>query len=299
MKVSILVPVYGVERYIEQCARSLFEQSYESVEFIFVDDASPDNSIAIVEQLLESDYPHQRSRTKIIRNESNMGVSESRNRALEAATGHFVIFVDGDDWCEREMVEEMVFEQMVANSDVVTSNFYNVKGEKMSIERVSLIGGRRGSLRVVVSQSFDLPNRIWGILLRRDIIMTHAIRFDRRITMGEDYLFLVQLLYYARQICHLSQPTYYYRKDVGATSFLGTQAQRSYIRAVAASRSFLRSQGDYKEFSGALRLSRFNLRRWLLLRKSRRVTPLSAIYRLWCYTLNTIYHLYCISFKLR
>ncbi len=299
MKVSILVPVYGVEPYIEQCARSLFEQSYESVEFIFVDDASPDNSIAIVERLLSEEYPHQSVRTKILRNESNQGVSAARNRALELATGHFVIFVDGDDWCAPDMVEELVIEQMITDSDVVTSNFYLVDGDKQKVVDASPIGGRRGSLRVVLSQSFDLPNRIWGILLRRDMIVRNAIHFDRRITMGEDFVFLVQMLYHAQNISHLSSPIYYYRNNVGVMSSIGSRSRRSYIRAIAAARSFLREQSDYSEFAGALRLSRFNLRRWLLLRNSRRLTLHSGIYRLWCYMLNNIYYLYCISFRVR
>ncbi len=298
MKVSILVPLYGVERYVEQCARSLFEQTFESVEFVFVDDCSPDDSAAKVERVLE-EYPHQRERTKILRNEKNMGVSASRNRAIEAATGHFIIFVDGDDWVSTEMVEELAIDQMTQNSDVVMANYYMVDGDKSRLVKTSPIGGIRGSLRVILSQSFDLPNRVWGIMMRRDIIMRHNIRFDRRITMGEDFLFLIQVLYHSSAIGHLNRAVYHYRVGVGTMSNIGSNARRSYIRSVAMARAFLKSQSDYKEFSGALKLSRFNLRRWLLLRNSRRWTLRSGLYRGWCYTLNGIYHLYCMTFRVR
>ncbi len=298
MKVSVLIPIYGAERYIEKCAHSLFSQSYESIEFIFVDDCSPDDSILIVERVLE-EYPHQKGRTKILHNEVNQGVSASRNRAIDAATGHFILFVDADDWCSEDMIEQLAIEQMEHDSDVVTSAFYAVSPQKQRVVNASPIGGVKGSLRVVVSQSFDLPNRIWGVLIRRDIILKHKICFDSRITMGEDYLFLVQILYRSGTISHLSNPIYYYRVDVGMSSKIGRKSRRNYIRAVAAARSFLKRQEDYAQFSGALRLSRFNLRRWLLLRNSGELTPRSAIYRAWCYSINGLYHLYCKTFNVR
>lgn len=296
MKVSILVPLYRVEQYVEQCARSLFEQTFDSVEFIFVDDASPDRSAAIVEALLD-EYPHQRQRTTIIRNDQNIGVSASRNRALECATGHFVLFVDGDDWCAPEMVEELVIEQLENGYDIVASNFYCVEGDKQRLVNVRPIGGRRGSLRIVASQSFDLPNRIWGILMRRELLQRNAITFDSRITMGEDLIFLIKALYFANHIAYTTKGLYFYRQGVGAMANIGVGSQRSYIRAVASARSFLKSQEDYHEFQGALRLARFNLRRWLMLRQSHRHTLPSLIFRGWCYTLNFIYRGYCFAFR--
>ncbi len=298
MKVSILVPLYNVGEHIEKCARSLFEQSYESVEFVFVDDCSTDCTVELLRSVM-ADYPHQKSRTRIIQSDSNMGVSHSRNIALEAATGHFVVFIDGDDWVSPEMVEELVWEQMNGDYDVVTSNFYNIEGGVERLVKASLIGGRRGSLRVVVSQSFDLPNRIWGILMRREILMCHDVRFDCRITMGEDFLFLVQLLYYSQGVSHVSKGLYYYRCCSGVMSALASgdsrsiMLRRSYVRAVAKARRFLFSREDYRDYSGALRLSRFNLGRWLMLRGSERRTLRVISVRVWCYALNGMYGLYC------
>ncbi len=292
MRVSIIVPLYGVEKYVERCARSLFEQSFKSLEFIFVDDCSPDGSAAIVESLL-AEYEQQRSRTTILRNDRNMGVSASRNRALDIATGHFVLFVDGDDWCSPELVEELVIEQMECGSDIVASSYYMVDGDQQQLVSAAPIGGRRGSLRIVAAQSFDLPNRIWGVLMRRSLICDRGITFDERITMGEDYLFLIKALYYSDRIAFTSKGLYYYRQGSGVMSKLGRSKRRSYVRAVASVRSFLKSQPDYHEFNGALRLSRFNLQRWLMLRKSRALTLRSVLFRAWCYALNFAYKIYC------
>ena len=88
--VSILVPVYGVEKYIERCARSLFEQTYENLEYIFVDDCTPDKSIEILKRVIE-DYPNRKNQVRIIHHEHNRGLAAARNTALDAATSEFYL----------------------------------------------------------------------------------------------------------------------------------------------------------------------------------------------------------------
>ncbi len=288
MRVSILVPLYGVERYVERCARSLFEQSFDEIEFIFVDDCSPDRSADVVERVL-AEYPERQAATQIIRNSENVGVSASRNRALESATGRFVIFVDGDDWVAPEMVEELVLRQIEYSSDIVMSNYFEVDGEAVQLVNSAPIGGRRGSLRIVASQSFALPNRVWGLLMCREVIERNNVRFDERVTMGEDFIFLVKVLYFSKSISFINKGLYYYRLGVGVMSSIGVVKQRSYIRAVFAVRSFLGSRVDCADFRGALWLSRVNLRRWVFMRRSCG----GFVFRGWCYSLNFFYRLYC------
>ena len=91
--ISIIVPVYNVSRYIERCARSLFEQSLNDIEYIFVDDCSPDNSIEILHQIL-SDYPSRMAQVKIISHEKNRGVAAARNTGLKLASGEFIAQCD-------------------------------------------------------------------------------------------------------------------------------------------------------------------------------------------------------------
>ncbi|MBP5277253.1 MAG: glycosyltransferase family 2 protein, partial [Prevotella sp.] len=93
MKVSILVPVYGVEQAIETCTESLFAQTYEQLEYIFVDDCSPDRSIEVLQQVL-SRYPHRSKQVNILRHDVNRGLGAARLTALMAATGDFVMHVD-------------------------------------------------------------------------------------------------------------------------------------------------------------------------------------------------------------
>lgn len=107
-KISVIIPVYGVERYIEQCACSLFEQTMQDgIEFIFVDDCSPDKSIEILENVLR-EYPHREQQVKIIRHTENQGLGGARKTGMEYATGEYIIHCDSDDWVEPECMKRFI-----------------------------------------------------------------------------------------------------------------------------------------------------------------------------------------------
>ena len=105
-KVTVVVPVYNAGLYIERCVRSLFDQTLADIEYVFVDDCSPDNSIAILESLLK-EYPERAKSTKIIRHEKNTGQSGARRDGVLAATGDYIIHCDADDWVDLDMYQSM------------------------------------------------------------------------------------------------------------------------------------------------------------------------------------------------
>ena len=107
VKVSILVPVYGVERYIENCAVTLFEQTYENIEYVFVNDSTKDRSMEILHEVMER-YPLRRDNVHIITHEVNRGLGAARKTALLNATGDFVMHVDSDDSLSLDAVEMLV-----------------------------------------------------------------------------------------------------------------------------------------------------------------------------------------------
>src|SRR5574344_1573459 len=111
--ISVIVPIYCVENYIERCVRSLFKQSLTDVEYIFVNDATPDNSMNILNMLL-TEFKDYASRIKIINNPINRGLSCVRNSGLEVASGQYVIFADSDDWVEPDMYETL-YEKAISN----------------------------------------------------------------------------------------------------------------------------------------------------------------------------------------
>ncbi len=293
MRVSFIVPLYNVAPYIERCARSLFSQTLESCEFVFVDDCSTDGSFELLMELVSHEFSHLQSRITLVRHASNLGVSESRNTALTTAKGQFVIFVDGDDWVDPQLAEELFIEQLVDNSDMVFSSFYRVSNGANSLVKSRLIGGRMGTLQVVASQSFAFENRIWGVLIRRSLIVNNSLAFDPRLSMGEDFLFLTQLLYHARRISHCAKPLYSYRA-VSVNSAMQTitrKRQISYIRAQKSVEQFLTLQRDGGDFRSSIKLMQLNLGKWLLLRHGRAMQPRTLLLRCYMLTINTIWWL--------
>ena len=121
--VSILVPVYGVARYVEQFAHSLLNQSYENLEIIIVNDASPDRSMDILHRVAAR-YPERGRKIRYIDNERNLKVSTTRNEALALASGKYILQVDSDDWMEREMVEKMTRMAEERNADIVWCDYF-------------------------------------------------------------------------------------------------------------------------------------------------------------------------------
>ncbi len=293
--VSILVPIYNVEDHIVQCARSLFEQTYESCRFIFVDDCSTDCSVERLERIIEDEYASLSPKIRIIRHRRNRGVAETRNTAMDcAADSDFILFVDSDDWCERNMVSKLVKEQRKNDADLVSSDYRQMNGSKSKHISTHWVGGREGSLRIVLAQSFALPNRVWSLLIRNRMIHNNGIRFESGVSYGEDSLFLVQMLYFSREIGHVDRPLYNYRAD-SAGSYSNNESRssmRNYIRSQQLIYQFMVERDATIRYGLSLVLARLNLRRWLI-RRNHPKSFFGFIYRLSCYILNRAWTLRC------
>ena len=118
---SVIVPCYNVEKYIEKCIRSILDQSYRNIELICVDDASPDNSIEIVKRLAETD-----ERIKIVRHETNKGLFHARLTGIAAAKGKYIAFVDSDDYVSCDWFRPLVKQAEQENADMVLGNIVEV-----------------------------------------------------------------------------------------------------------------------------------------------------------------------------
>ena len=126
-KVSVLVPVYKVEKYIGRCSKYLFEQTYENLEYIFVDDKSPDRSIEILLQILNN-YPQRKPQVRIIHHKKNLGLACARNTAVNNATGDFVIHVDSDDYIDRDTITRCIVKQ--EENDIGTIDEKHIRTDK-------------------------------------------------------------------------------------------------------------------------------------------------------------------------
>ena len=123
MLLSVLVPIYGVEKYIERCATSLFEQTLQDhIEFIFVNDCTKDNSVVKLLNLLKK-YPHRISQVKLLEHSRNRGLAASRQTALNHATGDYVLTVDSDDWLELDACEELLNSVRETKCDILMFDY--------------------------------------------------------------------------------------------------------------------------------------------------------------------------------
>lgn len=122
-KVSVYIPVYGVEKYIEKCAQTLFEQTLDDLEYVFVDDCTPDNSFQILEQVLEK-YPNRKSQVKIVHHKMNQGVCIARKTGIQHCTGEYITCCEPDDWVETTMYEELYNKVKETGADMVACDHY-------------------------------------------------------------------------------------------------------------------------------------------------------------------------------
>ena len=231
IKVSVCIPVYGVEKYIDRCARSLFEQTMrDGIEFIFVNDCTPDKSIEILEQIL-SEYPHRQEQTKIIHHKQNGGLVAARNTGLSHASGEYIIHCDSDDWVELDMYEKMYLAAKEADADMVYCDYVREMPENKNVYS----GGT--SLSAVALQN-EIADRktmgtLWNRLYRREIASAdYSEVCPDNIIFCEDMLRNMFMLQCTKKIVHVSQALYHYAYN--PNSITHTQGQKLAENAYAS-----------------------------------------------------------------
>lgn len=206
-KVSVIIPVYKVEKYIEKCARSLFEQSLKDVEFIFVDDHSPDDSIAVLKKVM-TEYPERR--IQIVTHAYNKGVSASRNDGLRLAKGEFVCTCDSDDWLELNALETLLRCAEENNADVVNYCFRMIYTDHSEIpEIIEWTDNKEESLKKYITTPWTTLS---GLFSRRDVYTTNNIWSREDISYCEDFHLAVRLLFFASKVVSLNKVLYNYNQ---------------------------------------------------------------------------------------
>lgn len=208
MKVSVIVPVYKVEQFIEKCARSLFEQTLREVEFIFVDDASPDNSIELLRTCIDC-YPDRKECIRILMHEKNKGLPAARNTGLEAATGEYIFHCDSDDFVETDMLETLYETAKRKDADIVWCDWYLSFGHN---ERYMKQPGYDTPMEALKAMLAGLMKfNVWNKLVRRRLYTEHQIHFPAGYGMGEDMTMML-LFAVAQKVAYIPQAFYHYVK---------------------------------------------------------------------------------------
>ena len=245
-KVSILVPVYGVENYIEKCAITLFSQTFKNIEYIFVDDCSTDNSILKLNKVI-SLYPERAAAIKIVKHDRNRGVASARQTAIDAATSDYFLFVDSDDYIEIDMVELLYKKAIETSADIVFCPFfYEYKERKTKIyddifstDKVELI-----------NICFKGQPALWNKMIRRKLIVKNELKILPGINYGEDLSVVPQIIYYSEKFSLVQKPLYHYVQynSDSYTSKFTEKSLKDTLEVIQILQNFFENKPDYQKY---------------------------------------------------
>lgn len=204
--ISVIVPIYKVEQYIEKCVRSLLEQTLEGIQYIFVDDKSPDKSLSILEDVL-SQYPKKKERCVILHHEQNRGLATARNTGLSIATGEYIFHCDSDDFLETDALSVLYQKAKEEDVDIVWSDWFLLSSGGERYMKEPDLSSASDALQVILSGGMKF--NVWNKLVKRSLYQEHKITFPDGHNMGED-LTMVMLFAKAEKVAYLPQAFYHY-----------------------------------------------------------------------------------------
>lgn len=205
-KVSVIIPIFRVEKFIERCAISLFEQTLDSIEYIFVDDTTPDKSIEILTDVLER-YPQRKPQVTILRHDVNKGLPAARNSGLSVAGGEYVFHCDSDDYLENNALEQMLNVAEKTDSDIVWCDYY--LSFSMN-ERIMVQPNYSNSQEAIKGMlSGTMKYNVWNKLAKRRLYVNNSISFPAGHSMGED-MTMIKLFAHAKKVAYINAPLYHY-----------------------------------------------------------------------------------------
>lgn len=206
-KLSVIVPMWGVEKYIEKCARSLFESTLDDMEFVFVDDCTPDKSVDVLQRIME-EYPNRKKQTIIVRHEVNKGLPQARKTGVAVAHGEWITHCDSDDWVAPNMYEKMLATAASGGYDLVCCDFIYQSDNEILWQPTYSENKTSEELRKDLL-AFNVSNAVWNKLVHRSIYDIHEIYYPKE-TMDEDDVFVCQWAYYATRCGYVHECLYYH-----------------------------------------------------------------------------------------
>ena len=207
-KVSIVVPIYNVEKYIDECIISLIHQTYSNIEIILVDDGSPDKSGDICDRWAKRD-----NRIKVI-HKKNGGLSDARNAGIKKSTGDFLAFVDGDDWLSINFIEKMVENIIKYKADMAVCKFArifpdgNVNLNSRAPHKVEVLNKKEFFIKL--TEDGEITNHIWRKVYKKDVFKDLEFPVGKNF---EDIYLMPKLVENCNRIVNLPDVGYYYRQN--------------------------------------------------------------------------------------
>lgn len=244
IKVSILVPFYKVEKYVGRCVESLFTQTYQNIEYVFVNDCTPDKSMEVISKFMQKYGVEEKC--KMIVHEENKGISASRNDCLDNMTGDYFLFIDSDDYIDQNMVELLVEVAVKENADITGCGYIEEFADH-SVEHPQRYTNDHNEMMRAITL-LTLKGVMWKLLVRSSIVTEHRdeVRFIPDRNMVDDYLFCCQIFYYAQRFAGVDKCMYhwvqYNPNNYTHTTVFAVESQAAAIRMTE---SFYRKKGVY------------------------------------------------------
>ncbi|MDA3055411.1 MULTISPECIES: glycosyltransferase family 2 protein [unclassified Campylobacter] len=204
--VSIIVPIYNVEKYIAKCATTLFEQDFDSIEYVFVNDCTPDNSMQVLQSVIEK-YPNRKNDIKIINKPQNEGLGQARKTGFESATGEYILHIDSDDWVELDMASSLYKKAKEDDADIVCCDYFINYENKEIHHKENYEKAQINWLKAVLIDI--IHSYVWNKMCRRSLYQNTTFP---KFSYLEDCFISTQLFYFAKKISFIHKPLCHYRK---------------------------------------------------------------------------------------
>lgn len=256
-KVSVIIPVYNVEKYIERCAKSLFSQTLDDIEFIFIDDCTPDRSIDILKRVLDN-FPKKKENVKIMRMPKNSRQAAVRKYGIEIATGDYIIHCDSDDWVDDDLYEKMYKEAVQSDADVVVCPIID-EYENYSSMRKFLEYPCSGKEVVAGWYCTNLGMHVWSKLVRREVFIHNNLYPFEGINLWEDNGLMLRAFYYVNKISAIKDSAYHYNQaNINAISVsYGRQGIEQMIKCAMLLDEFYSNKQDSERYTKTVNALKF------------------------------------------
>lgn len=251
IKISVIIPIYNVEKYIARCTEALMKQTLHEVEYIFVNDCTKDQSLSVLQSVL-SKYPERAAQVRIINHVQNKGCSAARNTGLLAARGEYIIYCDSDDWMDESMLEDMYVMAKREQADIVTCDFRMIyKDKDVCYHTINWSENKDLSLQNYIAYGWTV---IWNMLVSRTLYDRYQLRSIEGYTYCEDFNLSVKLLFHAEKVVHLNKVLYNYNR-LNINSIMYTLSEKTmseeqflYLDVI----NYLKKQHAYKIYDKQL-----------------------------------------------
>lgn len=264
-KVSILVPFYNVEEYVGRCLESLFTQSYPNIEYVFVNDSTPDKSMEVIDEYIAK-YGVA-DKCKMIIHEQNLGISASRNDCLDNMTGDYFLFVDGDDYIDKDMVELLVEAAVKGDADISGCGYVEEFADYSVEYPQKYTNDHNEMLRSITM--LTIKGVLWKLLIRREVVVINDLRFPYDNSINEDYYFCCKLFYFAKSFASVDRCLYHYvQYNPNNLTRISLQNVESQAAAIQKIEEFYREKGVYKNVEKELNMRKFVSKLPLILDKT-------------------------------